>query len=160
MDYKQGENKYYIRHPGLSIGKIFVDNPFGNAGILEFDKCNDCDSSYGNVLFLGELIISGIDRLELRYAGEIYIRDLGDRTIESVRHMAFGNGRRLFKAVLSGRRSGGYYRVTSSFDPWTPPPVPEPTTYGAIFGAVGLGLATVRRRFRAYGRSLAGHRSP
>jgi len=39
------------------------------------------------------------------------------------------------------------------------PPVPEPTTYGAIFGTVGLCLATFRRRFRGYRRSLAGRRS-
>jgi len=84
-----------------------------------------------------------------------FIRKNG-KNEEAINHIGIKDySHRVVKA--SWADYGDYYLLTPSSIPWSG--VPEPTTYGAIFGAVGLCLVTFRRRVRAYRRSLAGRRS-
>jgi len=60
---------------------------------------------------------------------------------ELLRHIRM-DGR--YAAVARYHSSSGYYRIISSSSLWTP--LPEPATYGATLGAIGLGLVLHRRK--------------
>jgi len=85
----------------------------------------------------------------------LMIKDYGRDISNYFSHIKARVGSEL-KNTVWGRGPGYYY--ISGYAPWTP--VPESETYGAIFGAVGLGLVIFRRRVWACEHSLTGHRSP
>jgi len=119
-----------------------------NDGIIKFEK-----GMYIPSLIINELDVFGDSILTFDgVVAEVSILDRGSRTWAYLNHIGIKIGGELRNTRWT--LSDGYYHLDRiKTDAWTP--VPEPTTYGAIFGAVGLGLVTFRRRFRAHRRSLA-----
>jgi len=95
-------------------------------------------------LYLNELIIEGRDWIVVsgvEWSGEytgFYIKNNGAKTLDIIQnHISFWTE----KGVKSANWNliGGYYKLTPSLNGWIAP-VPEPATYGAILGAIGLSL--------------------
>jgi len=72
------------------------------------------------------------------------IKDHGAVPKEALRHIAISNDSGLW--VPQWSLDNGYYYVVGYDGPWKA--LPEPSTYGAVFVAAGLGVAFLRRRGR------------
>jgi len=118
-------------------------------GIIEFGTPG-CTSGLDANLWVDELMVGENGILDIYDGGDwvpeggaclpgMFLRDIGDG--EVLRHIRM-DGR--YTAVARYHSPSGYYRIVSSSSLWTP--LPEPATYGAILGALGLALVLRRRK--------------
>ncbi|WP_156469181.1 PEP-CTERM sorting domain-containing protein [Cephaloticoccus primus] len=118
-------------------------------GILDFSNTN----TYGGRIYLEKFSISSSSFLVLENFSELAllgVKEIGagaDRII--LRNPLDGL---LYKARIVDGKVGPYYTVY--FGERFTPPVPEPATYGAAFGVVGLGFGFFRRRRRRVASAL------
>jgi len=94
---------------------------------------------------------------------KIFVRNIIGDDINNLRsvYFAHSNFPRKAQAIYQGN---GYYQILPSYDNtrWEPPPpVPEPTTYGAVLAGVGVVLWLSQHKRRGKGRRvlLAGEES-
>jgi len=129
----------------------------GSDSVIDFwweEDPDDPGGMYYPILSVRNLEIVGDSVLILEGYVGFSVKDNGIDISDYFNHIKIREGNEL-KNTQWTRANGIYYISGSS--PWTP--VPEPTTYGAIFGALGLGLVTFRRRVRAYRRPFRGMKS-
>jgi len=118
-------------------------------GIIEFGTPG-CTSGLDANLWVDTLIVGKNGILDIYGGGDwvpgggaclpgMFLRDIGDG--EVLRHIRM-DGR--YAAIAHYHSPSGYYRIVSSSSLWAP--LPEPATYGAILGAVGLSLVLWRER--------------
>jgi len=117
-------------------------------GIIEFGTPR-CPSGLDANLWVDELIVGENGILDI-YGGGDWVPEGGAclpgmfvRYIDSelIRHIRM-DGR--YAAIAHYHSPSGYYRIVSSSSLWAP--LPEPATYGAILGTVGLSLVLWRER--------------
>jgi len=103
-------------------------------------------------LYIDDIVFTNGDFLEFFWRGavgyNIFLKKRGQETLDIMKRIRFrsANGA-LLEADIS-YEGPEYYSVLPGRMPWTRPPVPEPTTYGAVFAACGLGFALYRGRKR------------
>jgi len=136
---------------GGGIYTIKVDNPIGHVGIVDFEGIQN------KTLFFNNLDIAEGDYL--------VIKNLGSNTIARGRPNSWGGKGNLYLQVrniaieVDGKLMsirhywpGKYWwcewtlydKIVSTDVEWVP--LPEPGTYGALFGALGVARIAFRRR--------------
>gem|GEM_PF-5099946 len=152
-----GSNNHYVLKYDYQnvIDEMIVASPIGKSGRLTIYPSSISEGFLDPTeIYINDLAISDKDLLEIIgwvdfYS--LYIKDNGQKTLDALRRIAFNdyNGR-LFAASWE-RLSNGYYQVFPKDESWSPPPAPEPSTYGAIFGGLGV-LFTLSRNGRCFWR--------
>jgi|GEM_PF-1812186 len=135
--------------PRLSL---LVDGNGIRHGVIEFHKTG-CGWRGDSNLWVDELIV-GLNGILDVYNGGSWV-PAGNACLpgmflyyypdhELLRHIRM-DGR--YAAIARYHSASGYYRIVASSSLWTP--LPEPATYGAILGMVGLSLVLWRKKRRA-----------
>jgi len=142
--------------------KIIVENNPDRKGILDFNgiglysnnggrdpQSRGCDQSKKFEVYIDGLEIAEGNALIIAgaYASQgFYLRDT-EANKSLISKIGFEYGGSIWKANAIPHPWNGYLRVNMSWgEAWTPPPIPEPSTYGAILGAAGLGLYLLRKK--------------
>jgi|GEM_PF-6954246 len=149
-------------HNYTTIDSMTVNNPVSNFSIYSFEGWRSNKEARALPVFdvyINDLLIKPGNSLIFNVPNYGHAVNLSEANWNEYNSkIGFMFDGKFVKPNLE-KLSNGWVRLWASNTPWTPPPAPEPTTYGAIFGTVALGLVTFRRRVWAYSCSLASHRS-
>jgi|GEM_PF-1151884 len=130
---------------GGGIYKITVDNSAGHVGVIDFNGLA------GKTLFFDELNIAEDGYLVIRNLGNNRIagqsRTMSESKLRSVTIDVNGelmDVRHYWPGKHWWCEHTDYRVIVPTYNLWTP--IPEPGTYGAIFAALGVGVASFRRK--------------
>jgi len=161
IKFSGSNNNYVLKYDYQNvIDEMIVASPIGNSGKLTIFPSNIGGVPDPTEIYINDLAISDKDLLEIigwvdHYL--LYIKDNGQKTLDALRRIAFNDYRGELLAASWERLSNGYYQVFPKYESWNPPPAPEPSTYGAIFGGLGVLLALSRKRCCIWQNSAHSH---
>jgi len=130
---------FYYSSPSTVITEKIHQLVIDQSSRLSFDSIGRAHSN--RYLYLDDLIIKENETLTVRFWG--YGRDFLLVRKDS-QYLSAALGRIQFE----GYASGNWELQDFSNDYWQITPFPEPSTYGAILGAVGTGIFAYRRKRR------------
>jgi len=134
LDVNVGRNVLVTVYFGNSIAgqELYIDNlRIGGDSFLEFDS----------------------SRAALNIGNYVYTRTYPKLIIDQIGFYDIKLGRR---AAKSEYMEDGWYRISmDETREWNPPPVPEPSAYGAALLGLGLGAVVLNRRRVKKGRTAS-----